>query len=311
MAEGATEDPRFEFGLLAPRYWGEWLGVVLLSLVAALPRPWVAALSRRLGALAYRRNHKRREVTLRNLAYCFPEQAPQEREAMARAHFEMTAQCLIDYGLLFWAGNRRLRSLVGLRGIEYYTQAREAGRPVIMLAPHALGLEFGGLALSGRYPGVSLFNRSRSRLADWLNFRSRTRFGATLYQRAHGLRPLLRALKRGDFLYYLPDEDFGAENAQFVPFFAATKATLPTLGGLARAAGAAVIPCFTYYVPETGAYETQLLPALRDFPTGDRAEDARRMNAAIEDCVRLRPEQYMWTLKLFRTRPPGAPSIYD
>jgi KDO2-lipid IV(A) lauroyltransferase len=49
---------------------------------------------------------------------------------------------------------------------------------------------------------------------------------------------------------------------------------------------------------------------MEDFPTGDAVEDARRMNEAVEALVRFAPENYMWTLKRFRTRPPGEPKVY-
>jgi lauroyl/myristoyl acyltransferase len=38
--------------------------------------------------------------------------------------------------------------------------------------------------------------------------------------------------------------------------------------------------------------------------------DAAQMNAAIEAGVREVPEQYMWTYKRFKQRPPGEPSLY-
>jgi KDO2-lipid IV(A) lauroyltransferase len=38
--------------------------------------------------------------------------------------------------------------------------------------------------------------------------------------------------------------------------------------------------------------------------------DAARMNAVIEEGLRHMPEQYLWTFKLFKTRPGHAPSPY-
>ena len=37
---------------------------------------------------------------------------------------------------------------------------------------------------------------------------------------------------------------------------------------------------------------------------------ARRLNAFIEDRVRECPEQYLWSHKRFKTRPPGEPGPY-
>ena len=36
----------------------------------------------------------------------------------------------------------------------------------------------------------------------------------------------------------------------------------------------------------------------------------RRMNSFIEQCVLPMPEQYLWTHRRFKTRPPGEPPVY-
>jgi KDO2-lipid IV(A) lauroyltransferase len=35
------------------------------------------------------------------------------------------------------------------------------------------------------------------------------------------------------------------------------------------------------------------------------------MNRAVEECIRRAPEQYLWTFKIFRTRPSGEPDLYE
>ena len=40
------------------------------------------------------------------------------------------------------------------------------------------------------------------------------------------------------------------------------------------------------------------------------AADAARVIHAIEDGVRLAPEQYFWVHRRFKVRPPGAASLY-
>ena len=59
-----------------------------------------------------------------------------------------------------------------------------------------------------------------------------------------------------------------------------------------------------------GGYVARLYPAWSDFPSGDDAADARRMNAFIEERVLEMPEQYHWLHKRFKTRPPGEPRFY-
>ena len=49
---------------------------------------------------------------------------------------------------------------------------------------------------------------------------------------------------------------------------------------------------------------------LVDFPCDDEQRDTARMNDALETLVGVCPTQYMWGLRLFRTRPDGEPSLY-
>ncbi len=304
-------NPRFDWQFLSPRHIGSWLVVVLLWLVTLMPRTAVNFLAGRIRDIALSINDKRRNIALKNLELCFPYLSTQERERWVRNHFRMAAQSLLDYGLLWWGSKRRLRRMIRVRGMEHIDKALARNKGIIIFAPHALGLDYGALAMSMRFPGISIFNRKKNALADWLNFRGRTRFGATLYQRDHGLRPIIRQIKAGRFFYYLPDEDLGTGNSEFVPLFGVPKATLPTMGRLARLSQALVIPAFSYYVPEEGCYEVTLLPAIEGYPSGDPNADALKMNQVMEQLVRLRPEQYMWTMKMFRTRPPGEAAVYS
>jgi lauroyl/myristoyl acyltransferase len=72
-----------------------------------------------------------------------------------------------------------------------------------------------------------------------------------------------------------------------------------------------VIPCFTRLLPKGEGYELIFHAPLANFPSGDDMIDATAMNAAIETGAREMPEQYMWTYKRFKQRPPGAPRLYD
>ena len=62
---------------------------------------------------------------------------------------------------------------------------------------------------------------------------------------------------------------------------------------------------------DTGIYTVAIGPVLDDFPSRDSVADATRVNAALEERIRLAPAQYMWTLRWFKTRPGQKGSPYD
>lgn len=295
--------------LAAPRYWASWLAVGVLGLCALLPLSLSRAFGAGLGRLMHRINRKRRDIVSTNLALCFPELTAEERTARQRAHFRVSGQAYVDLGLLAFGNTGRVRRTVAFRGIEHYQTPLRLGQPVILLVPHTVGMNYTGALVADLHPMFGLIKPVSNPVMDWLLHRARTRFGCVLLLRVGGLRPVVRAILSGQTFYYLPDEDHGPKNSVFVPFFGVPAATLTTPGRMARLARATVVPCFTRLTP--GGYEIWFEPALDNFPGSDETADAARMNRVLEAGLRQMPEQYMWTFKVFKTRPGGAPSPYE
>ncbi len=303
-------EPGFEAAFLHPRYASTWMLLGLLRLAVLLPRSWVAWLGARAGDLFYRVSEKRRRIADTNLTLCFPKLPEHEREALVRAHFRIFIQCLFDAGLLWWASRRYLDRYVRVRGLERYAALHRGGKRIILLTAHFVALEIGGIVLSRHFPQIGLTKREKNRLLDYFMARGRRRFLGRVFLRQQGMRPVVRAIKEGFGFYYLPDEDLGPERSIFLPFFATQAATITALPRLAKLSDAVVMPCVTRRLSAGEGYEIDIRPPLDNYPSDDDATDAARMNHVLEDLIREMPDQYMWTLKLFRTRPPGEPSPY-
>lgn len=302
--------PRLGRDSLAPRYWSSWLLVLLLRGSAYLP----LAVSRLVGAAAglfmLALNAKRRRVARANLSLCFPEKTGRARARLLRRHFVAHGQSYVDLGFLAFASPRRIRRKTHLRGLEHLTAQIERGKNVILLAPHCVGMNFAAAVLARHCPEFSMMKLQRNPVVNWLLNKGRMRFGLRLVTRAQGLRPVVRALRDGLVFYYLPDEDFGPRHSVFAPFFGVPTATLTTPGRLAGLTDAVVIPCFVRLLARGRGYEITLKAPLAGFPTAETGADAARTNRALEDGLRPMPEQYLWTFKIFKTRPRGAPSPY-
>ncbi len=304
-----AERPRLS-AFLHPRYWSTWLGFGLQRLLACLPLPLVALAGAGIGMLLYALHAPRRHVARINLARCFPELSRRRVERLVRRHFRAFGQTLLDVAIAWWAGPARLRRLVCLRNRRYYDDARRAGRNVILLAPHFIGLEIGGIRLSLETPLLSVFRQTKNKLVAALMRRGRMRFGAKLIEHNRPFTALVREVKLGTAFYYLPDQDAGDRHAAFAPFFGIPAATFTTLTRLARMTGAVVIPCITYQRAWGRGYEIVFQPPLAHFPSADVLTDTARMNTEIEHAVRALPEQYFWLHQRFKTRPRGAPKFY-
>ena len=285
------------------------VAIFLLWLAHFLPLPLLALLGRGLGLLIYAFVGERRRVALTNLRLCFPEWDENTRKRVARRHFQAFGRGFVEHGMLWWSSKQRLQRLIRVEGVEHWQAV--ADRPVIWLAPHFVGLDMGGTRIITEWQGVSVYSHQKDPLLDRILLRGRTRFVTpVLFSRQDGIRPVVRAVRRGLPLYYLPDMDLGSRDSIFVPFFGVAAATVTGLSRIAQLAGAVVVPAVTRQLPGGMGYVLKFYPAWSDFPTDNLAADVRRMNAFIEERVREMPEQYFWLHKRFKTRPPGESKFY-
>jgi KDO2-lipid IV(A) lauroyltransferase len=285
------------------------IAVAIAWLLHFLPLRMLARIGEAAGAALYVLGSERRNVCLINLARCFPEMPEAKRTALAKAHFRAFGRSVLERSILWWAPEGRVKRLVRVVGLERLHALK--GKPLILLAPHFVGLDAGCTRLTCEIDMAGIYSKQKNRLFNTLLLSGRTRFGRQrAISRQEGIRPALAALREGIPFYYLPDQDYGPRDAIFVPFFAAHAATITGLSRLTRITGARVLPCVTRVLPGGAGYELTCYPAWENFPGGDDAADARRMNAFIEERVREMPEQYFWTHKRFKTRPPGEAKWY-
>jgi len=288
------------------RRLGSWLAVALLWALHWLPPPALEATGRALGRLLYRFGRGR--VTDTNLALCFPGMPESERKALALRHFEALGRNAIEMSVLWFGSDERLAGMVRLVGLEHLEGLRD--KPVVLFAPHFVGVDICGVRLAKELPNsASIYSRPKNPVLDRYLLRGRLRFGSPLLlSRQEGMRAIVKALRGGRALYFLPDMDFGARDAIFSPFFGVPAATVTALPRLAQLARATVVPVVASQVAD--GYEMRIHAPWTDYPSGDLEADVRRMNAFVEDRVREMPEQYFWAHKRFKTRPPGEPSPY-
>jgi KDO2-lipid IV(A) lauroyltransferase len=276
-----------------------------------LPLGVQAAIGRGFGALLWALGKSRRRVALRNLELCFPERSAGERLAIAREHFAWLGRSFLERGLLWYASPTRLRRLIHVEGDV--DLAERSDRAVMWLVPHFLALDVAGASsqLFQKRWVVSIYQTQTNAAMDRAIRRGRLRFEqGEVFSRSESAKPVLRAVKQGHAFFNLPDMDFGARDAAFVPFFGVPAATLLAPSRMARAMGMVVQPVIAEMLPRGQGYRVRFLPAWTDFPTDDAVADAARMNRWIEDEIRRNPAQYLWVHKRFKTRPAGEPSLY-
>jgi KDO2-lipid IV(A) lauroyltransferase len=230
--------------------------------------------------------------------------------ALLRQTYQASMRAALEHGMLWWGSDARLRRLIRVDNPE--AALGDGVRPVIWLAPHFVGLDMGGVRLTMDRQIASIYAPAKDPVTDRFMLRGRSRFfPITLISRGEGIKPALKALKHQLPFYYLPDQDYGRRNAEFVPFFGVPAATVTALPRLAKLTGAQIVPVVTRQLPWGRGYALRFYPPWDDYPSDDVAADVARMNAFIEERIREMPPQYLWLHRRFKTRPAGEPSLYE
>lgn len=284
------------------------LSLRLMRALSPLPLAWVRALGVVLGVLLYLLVAPRRRIVRTNLRLCFPQLSDAECRQRTRRMFVYFAQAWLDRSWLWHGAPQRVRERLKLTGD---VQALAGNEPVVIFAPHFVGLDAGWTALTQQLPRhfTTIYTDQTNKLMDAWILAGRQRFGNShLFGRADGVKSIVAALRAGDPLYLLPDMNFGLNESVFVPFYGVSAATVPSLSRFAKLGRAKVVPVITRLT--RAGYSVEVLPAWSDFPSDDATADTARMNAELQTYINTMPEQYYWVHKRFKDRPLGEADIY-
>ncbi len=285
-----------------------WIVFKLLIAIGRLPLPWVRFLGKVLGVCLYVLVSARRRVVQTNLRMCFPGWTHEQIDHTTRQVFVYFAQAWIDRGWLWHADPEVTLQRLQLTGAVEELQGNE---PVVIFAPHFVGLDAGWTALTQQIPRTfnTIYTDQENKASDAWILQGRRRFGfAGLYGRVQGVKPLIAGLRDGQPLYLLPDMNFGPEESVFVPFYGVLAATVPSLSRFARLGRAKVVPVITRMTSQ--GYQVEVMPAWQDFPGDDATKDTALMNERLQEFINTMPAQYYWVHKRFKDRPAGEVPPY-
>ena len=285
---------------------------LLLDAFAALPLRANQALGSLFGRIATLVPSRMRHVTRRNLALCFPAMSARERLRLERQSLIETGKTLTEVGPLWrWPRERLLGIVRETPGLELVEQAREEGHGIILLGPHIGAWELVGLYASIRWPMTSLYKPPKQAAMEVPMREARERLGATLVPTdASGVKALLQALKRGEVIGILPDQEPTEGQGVFAPFLDQPAYTMVLASRLAGRGTARAFFTFAERLPRGEGFRLHFIPAEEDFYSTDIGTSAAALNRGVEACIRIAPAQYQWSYKRFRRRPEGMGRVY-
>lgn len=285
---------------------------VLFFLLSRCPLLVLQALGDGIALGLWVTRSSRREVALRNIAACFPELDARQQRRLARRALAHEMKAFAELPRVWFGPDRAVRRMtVEYRGLEQVDAALARGRGLILLAAHQGGFEGAMMPFTIDRPTIGVYKPQKG-VIDELACRGRTRYRAELVPAIGGSvrQQLLPILAANQITYVMPDQDPPRGRGVFAPFFGVAAHTPTLVSKLLRESGAGVLYVFGERLPWGRGYILHFLPPSEAIYSADLLTSVTALNAGLEDCIRLRPEQYWWGYRRFRRRPEGEPDFY-
>ncbi len=271
-------------------------------------------LGKAFGRLAAVLSSQRRIIARKNIELCFPELSEEEKRALFWKTMESTGKGFFDAGIAWFWPYWRMRRVLDVSGVEKLAEAYEQGQGVVVFMYHFTSLEISLASLNRNYSQTvyGVYRPNKNIVYDFVMRLGRERHGEKkIALPRNDVRGMVRALRKGNLIIYLPDQDYGHQHSTFVPFFNIETATLVAPTRLVKMSGAKVFSFCTIRKDDGSGYEIRLHPEMEGYgQQGDEEADALRVNQFIEARVREHPDQYLWVHRRFKSRPDHEKDFY-
>ena len=273
--------------------------------MSAFPPVVSLALGSAAGSLAFYFSRRRRIAYADLKAALGPGVTEKQRRAILQAHYRHIGQMAVEILRIPVLTRETLNRQVQVTEASWqrYESLLQEGRGVLLLTGHFGNWELTQIVSGMRGKPLHVLARTQKHnaLNELLN-EFREKHGAVAVQRGMGIRGLLRALRDGNPVGVLGDQDAGKQEGVILPLFG-RKTTMPTgVFQLSQRTGAPVFPVLIAR-ERGGKHRIFTEDPIR--VSGDGGQDAvtaaaRHYIGLLEKYIRLYPSQWLWETKRWK-----------
>jgi KDO2-lipid IV(A) lauroyltransferase len=298
-----------------------WWERVLALIVEWMARAWawvplsgVRIVAFLLGTLGDLFPNRERWIVETNLALCFPDDGEADRTRLRRRNLRQTAMTFAEMPATWYRSDEYWRRRINLNGFDIHLhQLLRMGRGVIACSPHLGNWEVGMLTLMQVAPVTVMYRPPNQPWLESVLISGRQKRNARLVPAdGTGVRRLSRTLKSGGMVGILPDQapkKITQGAGEFAPFFGEPAYTMTLVSRLAARHRTPVVVGFAQRTTG-GAFEARWCDVGDAIWSADPTISVAALNVAVETCVRMCPDQYLWAYKRFVPYPKGHPFPY-
>ncbi len=282
------------------------------SILFLLPRRKRRGFFLFLARVLYAVDAKHKRVIYQNLKFAFDEEFSKEKiETIGRGCYDNLLLNILQVMQNSHSSIETIANNVELINIEIIDSAKEQNRPIIFVTAHYGNWELEGAVISGTVSSSSsVYKALKNSYFDRYLLEARERYTMKLYEKRGAIRHLNKAVKNGESISLMIDQNVNVKDGIIVNFFAKEIRQTPAPAFLARKHNAVIIPLLIHPKEDDG-YAITFYESIEVDKSDDAEADVLKATQAqatwLENEIRRAPEHWFWCHRRFKTQ---YPEIY-
>ncbi|MEN2394966.1 lysophospholipid acyltransferase [Pseudomonas halotolerans] len=283
-----------------------------LRLFALLPWRAVQASGSAIGWLMWKLPNRSRDVVRINLAKCFPEMDPAERERLVGQSLKDIGKSLTESACAWiWPAQRSIDLVREVEGLDVLKEALASGKGVVGITSHLGNWEVLNHFYCSQCKPIIFYRPPKLKAVDELLQKQRVQLGNKVAASTkEGILSVIKEVRKGGQVGIPADPEPSESAGIFVPFFATQALTSKFVPNMLAGGKAVGVFLHALRLPDGSGYKVILEAAPDAMYSTDTETSCAAMSQVVERYVRAYPSQYMWSMKRFKKRPPGEARWY-
>jgi KDO2-lipid IV(A) lauroyltransferase len=287
-----------------------YLFLLFAKFLLLFPRSFRKAFFIGLANFAYVVDKKHRRVILQNLHFAMGQRftTEEEEEKISRYCYRNLMLNLLQIIENHTVSKEEIGRSVTIENSEIDDTARAAGHPIIFTTAHFGNWELGGAAIATQVMPIYVAHKALNNpyFEQYLH-RARTRLGMKLVEKRGAVKQLAKALKAGEAISLLTDQNTNERDGIIVSFFGLTARQTAAPAFLARKYNAVIIPVYITTEDED-QYALRFYDAIEVNKTDDAQADileaTQKQANLLEKIINENPKFWFWCHRRWKTEHP-------
>ncbi|MHC8329884.1 lysophospholipid acyltransferase [Pseudomonas sp. LB1P83] len=283
-----------------------------LRLFALLPWRAVQAVGSAIGWVMWKTPNRSRDVVRINLAKCFPQMDPAERERLVGQSLRDIGKSLTESACAWiWPAQRSIDLVREVEGLDVLKEALASGKGVVGITSHLGNWEVLNHFYCNQCKPIIFYRPPKLKAVDDLLRKQRVQLGNRVAASTkEGILSVIKEVRKGGAVGIPADPEPSESAGIFVPFFATQALTSKFVPNMLAGGKAVGVFLHALRLPDGSGYKVILEAAPEAMYSTDTETSCAAMSQVVERYVRAYPSQYMWSMKRFKKRPPGEERWY-